>query len=127
MAMKTCGHCRKQYRKGRIAFVAENGTLKSTRVCPHCADDAVLIVTGDLAVRCDCNKFATVCGPCVDKRVDEAKRVTADAPALAKIIRKRAIAYRAAKGSGIGTNAEFTEGLVNGLEQAADFLAKGAW
>ena len=120
MATK-CKACGGQARKGSggMASVLVDGKIVAGRVCGACMGKAVVVVAASVA-QCVCGEKASLCSGCVAAAVDKAKRGAADAPTLAKALRKRAKAYENA-------NSEHGEGIGVGLEQAAGFLEKGVW
>ena len=130
MATK-CKACGGQARKGSggIASVLVDGKVVSGRVCGTCLGKAVVLVVAPVAP-CGCGGKASKCSACVAKVVDGAKRGAADAKKLAKALRDRAKAYAMArKGKPVLIEHEdgFADGLEAGLDQAANFLEKGAW
>jgi len=129
--VKRCKPCGKSFRKGARVFVPDaSGRLVGAIVCPACAGRAVCILPAQAGAPCACGEPAAVCSACADKAADKAKRGGADTKKIAKALRLRAKAYE--KSGDIPGNpgedgSEWADGLVAGLEQAADFLEGGAW
>lgn len=119
MGSVKCTLCQKSFRAGSMVVLERAGKLVRARVCKPCASQAHPMLFRSAGEPCACGGRATKCDHCVETALEGARRKTVDAKALALAIRKRSGAY--------GAPDEFTAGLKEGLEQAANFLEKGGW
>jgi hypothetical protein len=103
-----------------------DGRVKSTRVCPSCAGNAIKILPIGVD-RCNCGAPARVCGTCASERELRAK--TADVTQLAAHLQRHASAYRFGENAPESKSAaqDYAEGFKAGLESAAAFLRSGRW
>lgn len=126
--MKRCAVCVKPYRSGTIALVKEGAdTWKRKRVCGTCAKGGVLVVAGAAAAsRCACRKPATTCAGCANEQ--ERRDRAAQLADLVRKLRAYAKTYAAAVDERPANERdEYTDGVADGLERAADMVKSGDW